>query len=182
MDDANQQIRELSDSFKAQLFDFKQQKQAGPSDDLNKEIKAYYEELNKNKAARNKIYNGINKIQAQIDSKLSEIAKAEKKISKTAKTEEEINREIQALDHKLNITTTDAAGEREIIRQKKFLKESMGFILQKEELKLEISQLREEKRKVGDGLDELKAESKSIIAEIDSLKKERDQATRGQDS
>ena len=58
----------------------------------------------------------------------------------------------------------------------------MAFLQIKETLKNEIGTLREEKRKVGDGLDELKAESKSIIAEIENLKKERDLANKGQDS
>ena len=47
---------------------------------------------------------------------MQEIAKTEKKISKTAKNDAEIKKELELLDYKLNISTTDAAGEREIIR------------------------------------------------------------------
>jgi hypothetical protein len=77
------------------------------------------------------------------------------------------------LEHKLDISTTNAKQEKEIINQIKFLRESTKYMVIKEDIYKQIRELRGKKKEVAVGLDELKSVGKSISNEIDALKIQR---------
>jgi uncharacterized coiled-coil DUF342 family protein len=66
IDEANRKIKELGEEFKARVTDFKSN--AGPKDSVNKELRAYFDELKENKQQKQKIYDAVEKVQKKIDS------------------------------------------------------------------------------------------------------------------
>lgn len=86
------------------------------------------------------------------------------------------------LDRKLQITSTDAKAERQLIKEMTFIKESRPFIHEIEELKALILQKKNEKYEVGKGLQELKEEQTDLRKRIDALKKTQDEVTENRES
>jgi chromosome segregation ATPase len=86
------------------------------------------------------------------------------------------------LDRKLQITSTDAKEERQLIKEMTFIKESRPYILEIEELKALIHQKKNEKYEVGKGLQDLKAEQNDLRKRIDAIKKTQDEVTENRES
>lgn len=75
------------------------------------------------------------------------------------------------LERRLQITTTNAKDERQLIKEMAFIKESRPFIEEIEQLKTLIHERKQEKYEVGKGLQDLKAEQADLTKRIEALKK-----------
>jgi hypothetical protein len=66
------------------------------------------------------------------------------------------------IERSLNVTSTSANKEREMIKEMNFIKESRPYIEEISIFKDEIYKLRQEKKEVGEGINELKETTKTL--------------------
>jgi uncharacterized coiled-coil DUF342 family protein len=132
--------------------------------------------MKENTSARRKIMDlidGYNKIIGDAENKK---IKAEKKVHKTYNKLDLLEKGVKELERKLQVTSTDAAQERAIIKDMAFIKESKPYLEELEILRQVIFDNKKEKYEVGKGLKELKEEATALQKRIAELKKGQEQA------
>ena len=132
--------------------------------------------MKENTAARRVIMEQIDALNNIIGDAENRKVKAEKKVHKTYNKLDLLEKGVKELERKLQVTSTDAKQEREIIKDMAFIKESKPYLEELEVLRQTIFEKKKEKYEVGKGLKELKEEAAGLQKRIDELKKTQEKA------
>jgi uncharacterized coiled-coil DUF342 family protein len=142
----------------------------------SKELRSLFDTMKENTAARRKIMAQIDALNNIIGDAENKKVKAEKKVHKVYNKLDLLEKGVKELERKLQVTSTDAKQEREIIKDMAFIKDSKPYLEELEVLRQVIYENKKEKYEVGKGLKELKEESVALQKRITELKKGQEQA------
>ena len=107
--------------------------------------------------------------------------KCEKKIHPIFNKIDMLDKGIREIERKIQVTSTDAKKEKELIKEMQSIKESKPFILEAQELKDKIFKKKGEKFETGLGLKELKEEFKTLSNDINKKKSVKEEVATNKD-
>ena len=141
----------------------------------SKELKGLFERTKVITTERKRIFDIIEELNKVITDAETKKTKAEKKVHPKYKKLNELDKGIKELERDMQVTSTDAKREKELIKEMLFIKESKPYIEEIDRLRDFIFAKKHEKYEVGKGLKEMKDEITDLKKQIDTIKKSQDQ-------